>query len=300
VKLSLRSRLLVVVLVVLDVAAIMFAVTNLNSLAGGNVMSGEWMSGMFQMIGDSIESNKNLHFQRASQLQDRAHFKRDRDVAFAREDSAIQRRIADARAAGVHPLYALGASGLSSPTFQMSPQTALRSTEDLGSSMGKMFDKQSAETHAAALRESKARAGLMEAQANDITQSQLKNSQAARGAQAANVQQDLIKLTPDQMASAQSRDPSVSAGRDHPAYREYTVTKWGLKMDLPYSEEGPSESLENVPFWMWPALVQHNRAKYGDDWGTRFMQEFVFGKAPQYVPESSRRKPRSSGYSSGW
>ncbi len=36
--------------------------------------------------------------------------KRQRERQYAREDTSIQRRVADARAAGVHPLFALGAS----------------------------------------------------------------------------------------------------------------------------------------------------------------------------------------------
>lgn len=219
----------------------------------------------------------------------RKWFKRDRAANWAREDSEIERRVRDAKRAGVHPLFALGASVSSSPAYQMGDGGTNFDAGGIGRSLARVAsgrqqedDAMSRETHEAALEESRARARMYNSQADDFTAQALAASGQARMTQNANVQQDLWKVQPDAMTSAQSRDPSVSAGRAHPAFREYIVSKSGLSMDLPYSDEGPGEALENVPFYLWPLLIQHNRAKYGDDWGTRFFQEMVMDRSPKY------------------
>lgn len=285
--------------VVVQVAAVIIAVLFcLSFLAGGDQMT-SWIGGMIDNIAQDARQTKSVQFDMWKSNKERDYFTSDRGANWLREDTAIARRVADARAAGVHPLFALGAQIQPSPA-QYIPAGGGISGGGGGASMD-IPDAMSVETHRAALGESAARTRLMNAQADDLVAQSAKASQEARDRQNANVQQDKIKLMADQMTSAQSRDPSVSAGRDHPAYREYVVTQWGLKMDLPYSEEGPSEALENVPFYLWPAIVQHNRAKYGDDWGTRFYQEFVLGKAPIYRPYPKRSAPGSGrGYSSSW
>lgn len=253
-----------------------------------------WIGGMIDNIAQDARQTKSMQYDQLSWIRNRKASKRDRDLIFQREDTAIQRRVADAEAAGVHPLFALGASVGTSPVMAIGGGSSAGQSQGGGSGMD-IPDRMAIESHRAGLEESAARVRLYDAQAADFVAQAAKASRIGRDLQNANVQQDKVKLMADQMTSAQSRDPSVSAGRQHPAYREYVITPYGLKMDLPYSEEGPSEALENVPFYLWPLIIQHNRAKYGDDWGTRFYQEFVLGRSPSYRPESRRPGPLQGG-----
>lgn len=266
--------------VVAQVAGILIGVIFCLSFLVEDDMAG-WLGDMIANIAQDARQTKAVQYDMWTRNKERDYFTADRALNFGREDTAIQRRVADAQAAGVHPLFALGASvGGQGAYFVSGGSSAAQSPGGAGMDIPSAMD---IEAHNAAMRESGARADMYTAQAAEA-------SARARQAQSANVQQDHVKLVADQMTSSQSTDPSVSAGRDHPAYREYVVTQYGLKMDLPYSEEGPSEALENVPFYLWPAIINHNRAKYGDDWGTRFYQEFVLGRAPKYRPESMRPK----------
>lgn len=214
---------------------------------------------------------------------------------WAREDSAIQRRVADARAAGVHPLFALGGSVQSGTSATLFNDGATNfDASRFGASLGalansKLQAQREQETHDAAIAESDARRQYYEAKANDI-EDMYQASQAARGIQESNYRQDQTKVSPDNMISSQSADPSVSAGKEHPAQREYTITRGGLKMDLPYSEEGPSEAFENVPLFMWPAVIAHNMNKYGSDWLNRFVQEYVYDRYPKWRPHPKEQK----------
>lgn len=59
--------------------------------------------------------------------------------------------------------------------------------------------------------------------------------------------------------------------------------KWrlpsGLPIELPAGET-MTESLEETPFWMWPSIIQHNKRKYGPQWGKDFMEYLLTGGAP--------------------
>lgn len=253
-------------------------------------MSG-WLGSMIDNIAQDVRQDKAMRWDWFQDIRHRKWGKRDRDLTFAREDSRIQRLVADAQAAGVHPLFALGAQlgGVSSGMIMPGGSSAGQSGSAGGG--GGPPDRMDIETHQAALEESRARTELLKAQTMDFVAQSQAASQNSRAVQGANSQQDLVKLTPDVQVRARSSMQGQTAG-SHPAYRQYVVTDSGLVMDLPYSEEGPSEALENVPLYLWPLIIQHNRAKYGDDWGTRFYQEFVLDRPPIFKPEASRPRPR--------
>lgn len=218
-----------------------------------------------------------------SRMRNRARraFKRDRDVAFGREDTRLQRLVADALAAGIHPLFALGAGAPANVPMQMDSGATNFDASAFGRSLNRLAAQREAEVHEQTLAESRAREYKAYAE-GDFALSHAIDSFNKRGEQAALVQQDQVKGVPDEMISSKSSDPSSGAGSDHPAFRTYVITQWGLKMDLPYTQEGPGEAMENIALWQWPFIIQHNRSKYGDDWGTRFFREFVNGDAPKF------------------
>lgn len=78
---------------------------------------------------------------------------------------------------------------------------------------------------------------------------------------------DVGKIKPSESMSRSSAFPFMTATGD-PAMREYTVPVGGnpTRIMLPYSEEGVSETLENIPWWMWPQIYRENAKHYGRDW----------------------------------
>lgn len=178
-----------------------------------------------------------------------------------------------AKAAGIHPLYALGASSnfspavLGTPTGQNAMGDAIKSAAAGASTYfaNKAQMKSQAPLLAAQVRATNASAARDEAAAN------LTNSQIARQAQAALVTQDeglgatglgmskpsipesrgvpkgRVEALPSPIISAQKGRPGVTAGKK-PAFMEVVV---GKKSDgsprtlyMPYSEEGPFENMD--------------------------------------------------------
>lgn len=240
--------------------------------------------GLFQMIGDSIQNNKNLTWNWWSWNKQ----KKDRGWQWAREDSQLQRRVEDARKAGVHPLFALGASPNNSQAFPINygepPFRSSRGFGELGSAVSDAISGRSQETHEAAIEESKARTRKYNADAA-FAEKQMGDSLVARAKQEGNVKQDMLKIVPSQQTGHKPGDPGNVHG-NHSFSKTYIITQWGLPIDLPDSDEGPGEAMQNVPLWMWPAVIAHNTTKYGDGWITRFVQEYMYNKAPKYRPHS--------------
>lgn len=114
----------------------------------------------------------------------------DRQVAF--DSTTIQRRVADAKAAGIHPLYALGAPA-SSASFSFTPDESIsRAAEAAGRAVDR-YRQRDAERLAAA--ESEARTNALNAQAaRDNAAAMAAASQAARAKQTVGVKQDMAPV----------------------------------------------------------------------------------------------------------
>lgn len=189
------------VVVIAVILAVCIAVANL-----GGVMS--FWGGLFSMIGGSVTAQK-----------DRVAASKDRKEEMYLDATAIQRRVQDARAAGVHPLYALGAQ-VNSPVLSVgTPSSAVDSVARGAAEIGDAISERSAraklesqndQAHEANLAESAARRRLLEAQADDYVMRTVLASEEARAIQRANAQQDIVKV-PAQAKEYET--PASSAGR---------------------------------------------------------------------------------------
>lgn len=204
-------------------------------------------------------------------------------------DEFVQRRVADAKAAGVSPLYAMGANASSpSPVSVQADFAAADAVGELGQNLGRwqasQMTKEQRELHMAQLgelqsrtRENDARAQLALQQAANLRQIDQSSPPPAvyryeggSGPVGRELEQDATKFTPDQVLSRNPNFPNVSAGRDDPSWKEFNIGG-GFKMLAPRNEEGWSEGLESMPFYMIPAWVQANRKRYGDSWLDDFL-----------------------------
>lgn len=237
----------------------------------------------------------------------------------------IQWKVADAQAAGVHPLYALGGG---TPSF--SPGASVSEggvTHHASQSSSQLYETgEQREMRFEQLRAVRANAEKDEAQASyygalEAVERQklnpqprtLLNGDGGSGQGQGVVIPDwdvnnpgnvgMVQLQGDPVVSHQEGDQSMGAGSRKPFWSEYQVTQDGLRIALPWTQEGPGEALENVAWWMWPSIIRMNQTRYGSDWLGQFIKQVVMGKAPEYrhVPLSARRwnKPDEVLQSSG-
>jgi len=166
----------------------------------------------------------------------------------------IQWKVNDAKAAGLHPLFALGSSTNFSPANVMPGQSNMGSAvADAASHIARGVEKTSAQPLASAqLRSINASANRDEAQAA------LANSEARRIEQTINNQQDTagpavnaitapvgkVQVQPSKVISRSKSDSSRTAG-DTPAWRKAEVLP-GMFVDVPWSDEGIFEGMEGI------------------------------------------------------
>lgn len=150
-----------------------------------------WIGDIVQSVQAQNAQDKNLVNQWASwDLASRAVRHGER-----REDNAIQRRVADARAAGIHPLFALGANvqnNAAVPLFDSAPVFNETPGRGLGTALTKILSKKDDELHDAQvdLLRSQAEYYRSRADGDDFVSGSAVSSGLARGAQRANSQQD--------------------------------------------------------------------------------------------------------------
>ncbi len=137
--------------------------------------------------------------------------KRQRERQYAREDTSIQRRVADAKAAGVHPLFALGAStGGGSPV-----QSTGSAAGDAIQTLTRALPRKSKGTGLslvdhAAIAESEARTRSSDA---STALRMFELSKLKRLQQFSNTQQDLDTVPPDPIVKPQSESGFVGPPR---------------------------------------------------------------------------------------
>lgn len=206
--------------------------------------------------------------------------------------SGIRWRVEDAKAAGLHPLYAIGANVPTySPTigaFTAPDRSGLgRGLAEAGQHLGRAVQAQQSPAERTAQMLS---LGLQRAQLErEVALTQYYDSLTARNRQeafqSAGVPDGtvtvggLVKTVPDQVTATAPGDPSKTAGV-HAGWREYTFgqDKSGpIRLILPINEEGWSEGLSELPIAMYPLIYRANLEKYGAGHAARVMKWILHG-----------------------
>lgn len=201
----------------------------------------------------------------------------NRDIA--RENAALQKefaqhgvrwRVADAKAAGLHPLYALGAQVPSfTPSFQMDAMGPAISEagQTIGRAVGSLATAQEKEAQALQLEqlrknleETDARIGMLNSEMFRNMQEAGPSFPSAGGGpnlvpegQAPTVNRGMVSVVPSQVGTSSADDPSVGAGTNY-TWRRYLVAP-DFPVLLPGGPQGNiEEALESVTESI-PAMV---------------------------------------------
>lgn len=222
--------------------------------------------------------------------QDQINFARDQAAAseaLQREfaQHGIRWRVEDAKAAGLHPLFALGGSGATftpaaaSINFDNGGVEMGRALAAAGQDLGRAISAQKTpverQMEAAALRGAEARAE------KDFAEAAYWRSRAAREFQGTmsssslplffgspnamslfDGQYDVLQPKPAEIESRSSNNRSAGAGT-HVFWRSYEINP-GKTVYLPFSDEGPAEVLQSIPLWFWPVVLEYNRQHLGE------------------------------------
>lgn len=233
----------------------------------------------------------------------------------------IRWRVADAKAAGLHPLYALGAAG-AIPAGNAQPIMTAAEGAAMGQNLARSAvgqTEQERQTHAAQLRAINAAAEKDEALAAAARSEAARAAQAAvqskpivpspepgldywmRGLEnsrmfdAANAAADprpsrsgSVSMKASEQVSRRAGGPHMEAS-DNPFWQEYEVAP-GFRSLLPRSSD-PSESLENLSVWNIPAVLEANRQRYGDGWLKRFLREVYGISIPTFEQQMNKNLP---------
>lgn len=277
---------------------------------GGWAQIGNWMS-------EITDRGRDDYWKERSENQLRANM--EWNAATQREfaQHGLQWRVADAVAAGVHPLYAVGASGAN---FAPGAQVSEGGAGDHGrGSTGQLYEtgaeRQAKMEQLRALRagaeRDEAQAGYYDALAAKEYQAMIggprtlldDNTDGMGGNVGAGInipssQQyapgnvGVVQMQGDPGYSNKSGDESFGAAR-RPFWSEYRIAP-NLSIMLPWTQEGPGEALENIAWWMWPGILSANQAEFGEDWLRRFWKEGILRQPTQFrkMPDLSNWNDR--------
>jgi len=222
------------------------------------------------------------------------------DKGAARRQEALQRefaqhgvrwRVEDAKAAGLHPLYALGAQLPSySPVYEQQEPGIGPYLAEAGQNIGR------AVAASQTAQERQMNALILQRTAGELEESDLRRQllqleiDRARGASGGGFQtfpvvneqealsqlQGMTQVTPTGTMSRSLSDPSVMAGKT-PMWREFELSP-GFYMRLPGGTQGdPSEALESIseslPLLL--ATLEENDRAYGPEWTDKMIERYL-------------------------
>lgn len=235
------------------------------------------------------------------------------DRGYAEQREALQHgiswRVADAKAAGIHPLYALG-----SPPMSVAPivtQDAIGpAIQQMGQSMTDIsrstLNEQQKATQFAELQvlgsqrnKNDAEAELARVQSHVLLQKQGSNINApGLGVQPEHGQNPtgggvgMIDLKPAEQISTKTGMPMSSAGVN-PAY-QLRYLENGLPMYLPIAEgDSPEETISEMHPLTWAGLIAKNSRIFGPGWAKDLIQSRYLGLRPtgKYDPNAKDTGP---------
>lgn len=248
-------------------------------IAGGALIGSSIGGGLLSASGSKKSQKKNIHWQR-EQLQ-----------------KGIQYRVADAKAAGIHPLYALGANIQSPSPIQTGGDELGNAVQDMGQGIAQITNRYQMPSEKA-MQVANVRVLESEAKKNDAMaqfySSQAMNPQASSAPAATlttdaagNIQPPGLHLpgqvtfkAPD-VISTNPADISQSAGRN-PGYMKVDLDP-KMPMQVPYTQEGLGEALENLGPIREPGNAMKNANQYGDlryQWLKDYYQLMFLGTPP--------------------
>lgn len=258
--------------------------------------------GLFDFVGQVLDMGQREDAEDAA--HQRAQADRQWSMERAAQSDALQRefaqhgirwRVEDAKAAGLHPVFALSGSGAAYSPSSVSVGGGNYSSgggNDF-SRMGQSLDRALAATETVEQRQQRemaiavaqsqvnrnnAEAGYFDSMAaknyglNPPMPSAVPESQQYDGGLPGQV---LVK--PAEVTSNVPGDASVAAGHDV-AWRRIWLTPH-LYAYLPNSNEGWAESWGELSWYDKAAILQHNEARQ-PGFSKRFVQEFLLGQGP--------------------
>lgn len=217
----------------------------------------------------------------------------------------IRWRVADAQAAGVHPLFALG-SGVTPFTPQAT--AFAEAGQNIGKAAFTSMTEAERATHQANLEVARSTAARNDAEALFFGSKIAENAQAARSATAFPISAsanpeisalyaDALKLEPDTMVSRSLFDEGQTAGDRHPGMRSFTLPG-GMDVLLPATQGGGIP--EDIDASLLPFVIGANLERYGPRWLIDLMG-YATGRSPDArrksgTFESWMRRKRKEGY----
>lgn len=214
------------------------------------------------------------------------------DVALQREfaQNGIRWKVADAKAAGLHPLHALGASTASyTPSISVTDGLG-NAMSEAGQGLGRAINAQQTQSERslqqaqlahleAQTRKEDAMSAYYASEASRTAQASRQTAAMPEAVTSASIQTrplsslpnyaDAVNIEPNKIVSRNSQKPATAAG-NNPFFSEFQLrdekNRQPVMIELPYTEEGPGEAMENISWWQWPAIVAHNMKRYGPNW----------------------------------